>query len=567
MKNTVEIFKEKQEKSLSILQKIASFLNQGEELGIGSNSDLIGKLQVAINSIKDDKLKIALIGGFSEGKTSIVAAWLNKLDKSSMKISHQESSNEVKIYQIDDELTLIDTPGLFGFKEKQNPDTNQIEKYKDITKKFVSEAHLVIYVMNSTNPIKESHKDDLIWLFRDLDLLPRTVFVLSRFDEVADVADEAEYQDKLSIKTNNVIGRLTDLINLTETEKTNLAIVAVSANPFDMGLDYWLNKFDEFKQLSHISSLQTKTAEKINLNGGIELIIEESKKTIIKDILNKQLPIAIENDKKIKVENEKLAVANRELDEQLKSTEKNIANAVQKLNSFVMEYFTGLIMQIEGKTMEDFSKFFEREIGNDAIIINNKIESEFRKHLNSINLEIEKVQLSFDNEINHYNSTITQLGKQGLNYLNSSKIINNTNILAVRNVIRDGAKTLGWDISKALNFASHGAKNLARFLNNAVVGLGFAVEIWDSWSEAKKVEEFNKKMQLMKADFEKQRSDLIELLKSADFENKFFPNFVALKVNHDEITEKIELGKQQQRKFQDWREFGESIEVEFKNSN
>ena len=566
MKNTVEIFKEKQEKSLSILQKIASFLNQGEELGIGSNSDLIGKLQVAINSIKDDKLKIALIGGFSEGKTSIVAAWLNKLDKSSMKISHQESSNEVKIYQIDDELTLIDTPGLFGFKEKQNPDTNQIEKYKDITKKFVSEAHLVIYVMNSTNPIKESHKDDLIWLFRDLDLLPRTVFVLSRFDEVADVADEAEYQDKLSIKTNNVIGRLTDLINLTETEKTNLAIVAVSANPFDMGLDYWLNKFDEFKQLSHISSLQTKTAEKINLYGGIELI-EESKKTIIKDILNKQLPIAIENDKKIKIENEKLAVANRELDEQLKSTEKNIANAVQKLNSFVMEYFTGLIMQIEGKTMEDFSKFFEREIGNDAIIINNKIESEFRKHLNSINLEIEKVQLSFDNEINHYNSTITQLGKQGLNYLNSSKIINNTNILAVRNVIRDGAKTLGWDISKALNFASHGAKNLARFLNNAVVGLGFAVEIWDSWSEAKKVEEFNKKMQLMKADFEKQRSDLIELLKSADFENKFFPNFVALKVNHDEITEKIELGKQQQRKFQDWREFGESIEVEFKNSN
>ena len=195
MKNTVEIFKEKQEKSLSILQKIASFLNQGEELGIGSNSDLIGKLQVAINSIKDDKLKIALIGGFSEGKTSIVAAWLNKLDKSSMKISHQESSNEVKIYQIDDELTLIDTPGLFGFKEKQNPDTNQIEKYKDITKKFVSEAHLVIYVMNSTNPIKESHKDDLIWLFRDLDLLPRTVFVLSRFDEVADVADERARAD------------------------------------------------------------------------------------------------------------------------------------------------------------------------------------------------------------------------------------------------------------------------------------------------------------------------------------------------------------------------------------
>ncbi|MGV8268407.1 LeoA/HP0731 family dynamin-like GTPase, partial [Pseudomonas aeruginosa] len=81
--------------------------------------------------------------------------------------------------------------------EQENAETQTIEKYKDITKKYVSEAHLVLYVMNSTNPIKESHKEDLTWLFRTLDLLPRTVFVLSRFDEVADVEDEQDYQANL----------------------------------------------------------------------------------------------------------------------------------------------------------------------------------------------------------------------------------------------------------------------------------------------------------------------------------------------------------------------------------
>lgn len=121
---------------------------------------------------------------------------LEELDRKSMNISQQESSNEVAIYNFKDQLQIIDTPGLFGFKEKTNATTAQIEKYKDITKRYVSEAHLVLYVMNPTNPIKESHTEDLKWLFRTLNLLPRTVFVLSRFDEVADMSDPAEFQER-----------------------------------------------------------------------------------------------------------------------------------------------------------------------------------------------------------------------------------------------------------------------------------------------------------------------------------------------------------------------------------
>ncbi|GAA7176544.1 hypothetical protein HpBGD53_12310 [Helicobacter pylori] len=57
------------------------------------------------------------MGGFSEGKTSIAVAWIDRLDES-MKIDHKESSDEVKIYNIDDEIELVDTRDYSGLKKK-----------------------------------------------------------------------------------------------------------------------------------------------------------------------------------------------------------------------------------------------------------------------------------------------------------------------------------------------------------------------------------------------------------------------------------------------------------------
>lgn len=219
MNNTLEKFKHQQAQMVQLLNELKHVVQQGEEAGMPKDPKLEDKIQAAMSSVSGDKLKVALIGGFSEGKTSIAAAWMERLDKASMNISHQESSNEVKVYEVDEDFVLIDTPGLFGFKEQMNAETHAIEKYKDITKKYVSEAHLVLYVMNSTNPIKESHKEDLHWLFRTLKLLPRTVFVLSRFDEIADVEDEDDYNYNFGIKKKNVHERLTSLIQLTPEEQ------------------------------------------------------------------------------------------------------------------------------------------------------------------------------------------------------------------------------------------------------------------------------------------------------------------------------------------------------------
>ncbi|AHZ28565.1 labile enterotoxin output A [Helicobacter pylori] len=291
MKNeTLEQFKKNQKRNQENLKKLLDFIHTGEKYGIKVEESLKDKIRNAIKNVAGQKLKVALVGGFSCGKTSIAVAWIDRLDES-MKIDHKESSDAVKIYDIDDEMELVDTPGLFGFKEKIT-DSGKIERYKDITKKYVSEAHLILYTLNPSNPIKESHKDDLNWLFRTLNLLSRTIFVISRFDEEADIEDEEDYNKRFKIKKENVQNRLNDLISLSEEEKEGLIIVAVAANPYDLGVEHWLKHKEEFQKLSHIKTLQDATQKKIEENGGKLTIIEEAKKSVIQDVVYRQMPLA-----------------------------------------------------------------------------------------------------------------------------------------------------------------------------------------------------------------------------------------------------------------------------------
>lgn len=563
MEQTLGAFKAQQSQALDVLQKLEAFLQQGEDAGVEIDPNLKSKLHAAIRDVADDKLKIALVGGFSEGKTSIAAAWMERLDRSSMNISQQESSNEVKVYDVNSDFVLIDTPGLFGFKEQFNAQTHAIEKYKDTTRKYVSEAHLLLYVMNSTNPIKESHKDDLAWLFRDLNLLARTVFVLSRFDEVADVEDEDEYQGSLAIKRDNVIGRLHDLIGLTPEEAGALAIVAVAANPFDMGTEYWLSNPEKFRTLSHIGTLQQATSVKIDTNGGVAAVVEETRKTIIRDVLTKQLPVAIENDIRIGEEVDKLETVNVRLQKQLISSQGQIMDARGNLRDFVTRYFSGLILQAKGLSQNTFTDFFEREIGSEGVVLNARLQSEFERQLRSATLQLDKMKVGFEAEVNHFNDSVRNLGKQGLDYALKSKLINNGTVLATRDGIVAVAKTVGLDLGKMLKFKPWGAVNLAKNINGALAVFGLALEAWDSWEQSQREKAFREAIASMVENFEQQRSELLGLINGPDFSERFFADFVSLQTSVQEVKQSVEERRQKRQEFHAWRERGEVIDAEF----
>ncbi len=117
MNETLEQFKANQKRNQENLKKLLDFIKTGEKYGIEIEESFKAKINSAIQSANDQKLKVALVGGFSEGKTSIAAAWIERLDES-MKIAHQESSDAVKIYDIDNEMELVDTRGCLGSKKK-----------------------------------------------------------------------------------------------------------------------------------------------------------------------------------------------------------------------------------------------------------------------------------------------------------------------------------------------------------------------------------------------------------------------------------------------------------------
>ena len=564
MDKTLEAFKALQARSLKLLANLQDFLAQGEEIGIDIDPSLQRKLENAIHTVAGEKLKVALIGGYSDGKTSIAAAWMEKLDKSTMKISHQESSNEVRLYDVGDDFVLIDTPGLFGFKEQMNLETHQIEKYKDITKKYISEAHLVLYVMDPTNPIKASHKDDLQWLFRSLGLLPRTVFVLSRFDEVTDVEDDATYQLDLAIKQKNVVSRLTELINLTSLEAAELSTVGVAANPFDMGTEHWLSHLAEFKALSRIHSLQQATSAKIKENGGAVQIIEEAKHSIVRDVLGKQLPLAIEQDQLLSAELTRLEDVATRMNRQLIETSKVISNVRIHLREYVTDYFSGLISQARYVNLDTFTDFFEREIGSNGIVISSRLQNEFERQLISVTQDISSMRIGFDTEINHFNSLALKFGKQGVDFLVKSNAINSATILSARDGLVSAAKFIGIDLGKMLKFNPWGATNLAKNVNGVLAVVGLGLEAWDTWKKVEQEQELQKFVEKIVKYFEQQREELIALVDSEDFISRFFSDYLALSGDVDEIVGKVAQQRARSARFHAWRTRGESLSVEFR---
>ncbi len=557
MNETLEQFKRNQKRNQENLKKLLDFVKTGEKYGIEIEESFKAKIDSAIQSVADQKLKVALVGGFSEGKTSIAAAWIERLDKESMKIDHKESSDAVKIYDIDNEMELVDTPGLFGFKEKIT-DSGKIERYKDITKKYISEAHLILYTLNPSNPIKESHKDDLNWLFRTLNLLSRTIFVISRFDEEADIEDEEDYNKRFKIKKENIQNRLNDLISLSEKEKESLIIVAVAANPFDLGVEHWLKHQEEFQKLSHIKALQDATQKKIKENGGKLTIIGEAKKSVIQDVVYRQMPPAKQALQDI---NREMEYLNKTLEKRRKGIQDlngEISQARIHLREFITRYFSDLIRQVLGTSLETFNDFVTREIGDKGINIDTRVQNEFERQTQGIVNEISKIETGFNADMSFFEKHAGAFGKIGINFLNQGGFINATNIKLARDGIVAVAKFTGIDL--ALKFKPWGAVNLAGSINKGLSLIGLAFEMWDSWKESQKIEKLEKAKGEMKSNFNNQKQEILDLINDeTKFKQTCFPSVFELEKCIQACEESVKKTQECAQGLEKWIQTGEDF--------
>lgn len=400
------------------------------------------------------------------------------------------------------------------------------------------------------------------WLFRTLNLLSRTIFVISRFDEEANIEDKQDYNKRFKIKKENVQNRLNDLISLSEKEKEGLIIVAVAANPYDLGVEHWLKHQEEFQKLSHIKALQDATQKKIKENGGKLTIIEEAKKSVIQDVIHRQMPLAKKEQQEIKREMEYLNKMIEKRRKDLQNLNSEISQARINLKEFITMYFSGLISQVSSTSLETFNDFAMREIGDKGINIETRVQNAFERETQGIFNELAKIETGFNADMGLFEKHAGTLGKIGINFLNQSGFINATNIKLARDTIAAVGKFVGVDL--AFNFKPWGAVKLADNLNKTLPLIGIAFEAWDSYNKYQKEQEFEKAKEEMKSNFEEAKEQMIEFINDeTKFKQTCFPNALELEKSFQEIEEKIKKTQECDQEFEKWIQTGEDfIKVE-----
>lgn len=527
---------------------IVGFLEAGAELGVTMPPHLREKLD-SLASGGAGKLKVALVGGFSEGKTSLAAAWLGMLP-SDMKISQSESSNAVTIYHASDDVELIDTPGLFGFKEEIATD-GTAERYKDLTRRYVSEADLILYVLNPSNPVKDSHRNELNWLFRDLGLLARTVFVIGRFDTVADMEDEEEYLQQLAIKRNAVRSEMTRLIGLAAEEVESLSIVAVAANPFDRGIASWLQRPEEYSRLSRIDDLRSATTSKLESVGGAQEAKRQTCLVILRDVADRLLPAARQAAKETE---QQAALADgraREEEPRLARFRREAAEAQIVLSREMMDYFGDLIVEASATDQDSFGEFFTRKIGEDGIVVRTVVQNAFKRELGRTSEQLVAMTAQFAAEGDANGAVMATLEKLTSGF--GKKVsFNNKMILQARD----------W-VLPTFKFKPHQAIKSARIANGGLVGIGIAIEAWSLWQDHRKAQQFEADRQAIVQDLEKQRSDILQQIDAPDFLATYFPQIGQMEEMFEALRAAFAQAAERNGRMNEWATEAERLHLRF----
>lgn len=337
-----------------------------------------------------------------------------------------------------------------------------------------------------------------------------------------------------------------------------MIIVAVAANPFDLGVEHWLKHQEEFQKLSHIKALQDATQKKIEENGGKLTIIEEAKKSVIQDVVYRQMPPAKQALQDINREMERLNKTLEKRRKDIQDLNKEISQARIHLREFITRYFSDLIRQVSGTSLETFNDFVVREIGDKGINIETKVQNEFERQTQGIVNEIAKIETGFNADMSFFEKHAGAFGKIGIDLLKQSGFINATNIKLARDGIVAAGKFVGIDL--ALKFKPWGAVNLAGSINKGLPFISLAFEAWDSWKESQKIEKLEKTKGEMKSNFDGQKQEILDLINDETrFKQTCFPSVFELEKCIQACEESVKKTQECAQGLEKWIQTGEDF--------
>ncbi|WRC17261.1 dynactin subunit 1 [Helicobacter pylori] len=228
------------------------------------------------------------------------------------------------------------------------------------------------------------------------------------------------------------------------------------------------------------------------------------------------------------------------------------------LREFITMYFSGLISQVSGTSLETFNDFAMREIGDKGSNIETRVQNAFERETQGIFNEIAKIETSFNADRSFFEKHAGALGKIGINFLNQSGFINATNIKLARDGIVAAGKFVGIDL--ALKFKPWGAVNLAGSINKGLPLIGLAFEVCDSWKESQKIEKLEKAKREMESDFNNQKQEILDLINDETrFKQTCFPSVFELEKCIQACEESVKKTQECAQGLEKWIQTGEDF--------
>lgn len=541
------------------MESVKSKISELETMGIDV-SESIKKIDSAIKIVEEDKISVVLVGAFSDGKTSVVAGWINeKLDN--MKISSDESSTEIVCYTpntIPEGCQIVDTPGLFGDKKGEDENGGVI-KLSDKTKKFISEANLILYVVTAKNPIKDSHKDCIKWILKDLNKLSSTIFVINRMDDVADLTDDDDFTMQAKIKTENLRGKLLEC-GLNKTEADEIKVACISAAPNGQGIEVWNEHRDEYMRRSHLSTLEKMT----------NAILQNSRKDLIAktgcDILNDEINKLIETI--TEQESQIMRIYLPEKKESLRRNEKDLKALYKRLLANRIDMKKALkilkndkINKIRAASMDNFKDVMEDEIGiikgKEGYVLNEEINDIFIEYAEINSKWAMDLGQKFQAEYNKQNEAIDNLLKKGAQGAAAGlKGAGKLGTDVLKKGIFAGRDLLGklgivikfkpWQVTKLANFAT-------KALPIAGAAIDLVTNVVENITAQEKNRKFEKNKQELKDAINGVFHELDDMLNSDEkYIDDFAPQYKILEAQIKQDKEDIINQEKYLEKFKEW---------------
>ena len=561
----MEVFNIKSKKAEK-LKALKGILSEG----VGMMPELksyLNKIDSIINTLNDGEISIVLLGSFADGKTSVVAGLLGRLEDN-MKIDNDESSDELTIYRPKDlkkGFKIVDTPGLFGTKHKEIDGENV--KFSSITEEYISEAHIIIYVCDAVVPLKDSHVEILRRVMRTYHKLDNTIFVINKMDEAGyDLLDPEDFARGSDIKKNNIISRLRDRLNLTPDEEKRLHVVCIAADPKGKGLPHWFSKIDSYYERSHIKDLRNCINQVVD-NADVDSLVESSYQTSVDDVVSNLSQAIEKTSKPIGKEITKIQERRGELEEDQKQLKNELILSKNELRDSLNTLKNDIIRDINGASIDTIGEILQSQIGveNDKVsfyVFNDKVNSLIERCCETNAKAVDsKIQL-LQEEFSRQNEMVDQLIAKGLGQL-KNLTVTREQVKAIRDIIASSYKFKPWG---AINLA----KNITKWAGWIGAGLSIGFELYSWYKKYRDGEKLEKMKHEMANAINKTMADLF---KSFESDESYFMNYApsylqmcqALKDREIEVTQlqqRVKDLEKYKQRIDDWRNSAEYVDFE-----